>query len=126
MADFITRIRNAQNAKHEKVDIPASNVRKGIADVLKETGFIRDYRVAADGRQGVMRVYLKYTNEGKPLISEIKRVSRPGLRRYCASDSIPKVRSGFGVTILSTNKGILSDESARKENVGGEILINVW
>lgn len=126
IGDFITRIRNAQTARHEKVDIPASNMRKGIAEVLKDSGFIRDFRVAADGKQGVMRVYLKYTNDGKPLINDIRRVSRPSLRKYCGATEVPKVRSGFGLTILSTNKGIVSGATAQKENLGGEILVTVW
>ncbi len=126
IGDFITRLRNAQMARHDKVDVPSSNIRKGIADVLKDEGFIRDYKTVADGKQGMMRVYLKYTPQGRPLIHQIERVSRPSLRQYRGSKKIPKVRSGYGLSILSTNKGVMSGNNARKQNVGGEILVNVW
>lgn len=126
IAEFITRIRNASAAQQEKFDVPNSNVRAQIADVLKNNGFIRNYKVVKDGKQGMMRIYLKYGNKGKPVISMLKRMSRPGRRYYISCDQIPVVRSGFGVAILSTNKGVLSGEEARKQNVGGEYLLKVW
>ena len=126
IGDFITRVRNAQLATHDKVDVPSSNMRQGIATVLKDRGFIRDFKVVADGKQGMMRVYLKYTPEGKPLIDSIRRVSRPGLRRYVGATTIPKVRSGYGIAVLSTSKGVMSGETARQQNIGGEYLIQVW
>lgn len=126
IGNFITIIRNAQMAGHSKVDSPSSRVRQGIARVLKQKGFIRDFRVAEDNKQGFIRIYLKYTKEGKPLIDVIKRVSRPGLRRYVDVDNIPEVRSGYGISILSTNKGIMSGKEARDSKVGGEVMLKVW
>lgn len=126
IGDFLTRIRNAGLAKHEKVDVPASKVRVGIAKVLQSEGYIHDFRVVKDSKQGVMRVYLKYNQAGLPKIKKIYRVSTPGLRKYSQSSRIPEVRSGYGITILSTNKGILSGSEAKKNNVGGEILCKVW
>ena len=126
VGEFITRIRNAGMAKHEKIDIPASKIRVGIANVLKDRGLIRDFRVVKDSRQGLMRVYLKYDRAGKHVITKIFRVSRPGIRRYCQSSEIPVVRSGFGMAVMSTNLGILSGEQAAEKKVGGEILFKVW
>ncbi len=126
VGEFITRIRNASASRHEKVDLPASALRSDIARVLREEGFIRNFKVVKDGKQGVMRVYLKYGSDGKALISGIRRVSRPGRRYYIGSEDIPQVRSGFGISILSTNRGVLSGDEARKQNVGGELLIKVW
>ena len=126
IGNFITRIRNAQMAAHDKVDIPSSNMRKGIAEVLKERGFIRDFKTVADNKQGMMRVYLKYTPEGKPLIDTIRRVSRPGLRKYVNVKDLPRVRSGYGVAVLSTSQGVMAAEAAREKNIGGEYLIQVW
>lgn len=126
VGDFLTRVRNAAAAKHEKVDVPASNLRVGMAKVLQEAGYIRDFKVAKDGKQGLMRLYLRYDDKGKPLFSSMKRISRPSRKRYVKSSEIPNVRSGFGVSILSTNKGILSGDSARKENLGGELLCEIW
>jgi small subunit ribosomal protein S8 len=126
IAEFATRIRNASHARHEKVDIPASRVRQGIAEVLKEEGLIRNFKVVRDGKQGVMRVYLKYSESGDPLISDIQKVSRSGRRAYVAVDKIPKVRSGFGITVLSTNVGILSGRVAQEKKIGGELLLKVW
>lgn len=126
VADFLTRIRNAGMAKHEKVDIPSSNLREGIANILQSEGYIRSFKVAKDGKQGLMRVYLKYTKGGRHAINKIHRLSSPGKRRYVKSSDIPQVRSGFGLAVLSTNRGILSGEQAAKENVGGEILFQVW
>ncbi len=126
IGDFITIIRNAQMAGHQKVDAPSSKVRQGIASVLKNKGFIRDFRVAEDNKQGLIRLYLKYDRHGKPAIDVIKRVSKPGLRKYVDVDHIPEVRSGYGFSVLSTNKGILSDVEARDKKVGGEVLLKVW
>lgn len=126
IAEFATRIKNASQAKQEKVDIPSSKIRQGIADVLREEGFIRNYKVVRDGRQGVMRVYLKYTQSGEPLITQIVRASRSGRRLYVANSKIPKVRSGFGISILSSNKGIISGRTAEEKKLGGELLLNVW
>ena len=126
IAEFATRIRNASNAKHEKVDIPASRLRQGIAEVLKEEGLIRNFKVVRDGKQGMMRVYLKYSGDGEPLITDIQKVSRSGRRSYVPVEKIPKVRSGFGITVLSTNVGILSGRVAQEKKIGGELLLKVW
>ena len=126
IGNFITRIRNAGMAKHEKLDVPNSNVRIGIAKVLKDAGYIRSYKVAKDGKQGVMRVYLRYDQGGTHSIKKIHRVSKPGKRIYVSVGDIPKVRSGFGLAILSTNKGVLSGEEAAQQNVGGELLCKIW
>jgi len=123
---FLTRIRNASLAKHEKVDIPSSNIRVGIADVLRNEGYIRHFKVVKDDKQGMMRVYLRYDEKGSPVINEIRRVSRPGRRQYVKKDEIPKVRSGFGLSILSSSKGVVSGKQAETDNVGGEILCTVW
>lgn len=126
VADFLTRIRNAGNAGHEKVDVPASNLRKGIADVLKSEGYIRNFKVVDDGRQGVMRVYLKMTRTGEPVIQKMMRVSRPGKRVYVKANAIPKVRSGYGLAILSTSHGVMSGKQATENSLGGEYLAKVW
>ena len=126
IGDFLTRIRNAGMARHEKVDVPSSNVRVGMAKVLQEAGYIKNFKVAKDGKQGVMRVYLKYDDNGGHLINKVSRVSRPSRRMYVKSSDVPKVRSGYGLAILSTNKGILSGDEASSLNVGGEVLCRVW
>lgn len=126
IGDFLTRVRNAGAAKHEKLDIPASNVRVGIAKILLENGYIRSFKVVRDDKQGVMRVYLKYSDKGKPVITSIDRVSRPGRRVYVKSTDIPEVRNGFGISIISTNRGVVDGDTAKKENLGGELLCNVW
>lgn len=126
IAEFLTRIRNAGLARHEKVDVPSSNMRVGIAKILQESGYIRTFKVARDGKQGVMRVYLKYNEKGRPVINTIKKLSRPGRRLYVGSTEIPQVRSGFGLCILSTNKGVMSGDQAKRENVGGELLCQLW
>ncbi len=126
IGDFLTRIRNAAMARHEKVDVPNSLVRKGIAEILKNRGYIRDFRIVKDGRQGIMRLYLKYNQKGEPVLKALHRKSRPGRREYVSVDRIPKVRNGFGMAILSTNRGILSGEEALSQRVGGELLCNVW
>ncbi len=127
LADMLTRIRNANKAKQEKVDIPASNLKIQIARILKDEGYLKNYKVVKDGKQGVLRIYLKYEGETKfPVLSGLKRVSRPGLRRYVRGNEIPMVMRGLGVSILSTSKGVVTDKEARKMNIGGELLCSVW
>ncbi len=126
IGDMLTRIRNASNARHEKVVIPASRLKVRIAEVLKEEGFIKDYVRHEDGPQGAITVLLKYTSDRAPVITDIKRVSKPGLRRYVPTDSIPRVLNGMGIAILSTSKGVLVDREARKQKVGGELICTVW
>ena len=126
IADMLTRIRNANSAKHDTVDIPASNMKKSIAQILVDEGYIKGYKVIEDGKQGVIRVTLKY-GEGKTrTIEGLRRVSKPGLRIYASCKDIPKVRNGLGIAIISTSKGLMTDKKARKENIGGEVLAFVW
>ena len=125
IADMLTRIRNANNAKHETVDVPASNMKKAIADILVEEGYVKSYQLVEDGKQGVLRITLKYQGKQK-VIQGIRRVSKPGLRIYSGCDDMPKVMNGLGIAIVSTSKGIMTDKKARRENVGGEILAFVW
>ena len=126
IGDFLTRIRNAGMGSHDKVDVPSSNMRAGIAKILQDSGYIRSFKIAKDGKQGMMRGYLKYDNDGAPAITKVHRVSRPSRRVYVGSKDVPEVRSGYGLAILSTNKGILSGETATEEKVGGELLCQVW
>ena len=126
IADMLTRIRNANMVKHQKVDIPSSTLKVNIATVLKQEGFIKNYKVISDNLQGVLRVYLKYIDEKDSVINEIKRISKPGGRVYVKSDEIPVVKSGLGIAILSTSKGIITDATARKAALGGEIICTVW
>ena len=126
VADMLTRIRNANMVKLQKVDIPSSNLKVNIATVLKQEGFIKNYKVISDNLQGVLRVYLKYIDEKDSVINEIKRVSKPGGRVYKNADEIPVVKSGMGIAILSTSKGIITDSVARKAGVGGEIICTIW
>jgi len=126
IADMLTRIRNANNAKHETVDIPASNLKKTIANILLEEGFIKGFDVIDDAKQGIIRIQLKYGKDKEKIITGVKRISKPGLRVYVKSDEIPRVLGGLGIAILSTPKGILTDKIARKENVGGEVICYVW
>jgi len=126
IADMLTRIRNGNNAKHETVDIPASNMKKAIANILLEEGFIKGYDVIDDGKQGIIRIQLKYGKDNEKIISGLKRISKPGLRVYVKSDEIPRVLGGLGIAILSTSKGIITDKVARKEGVGGEVICYVW
>ena len=126
IADMLTRIRNANNAKHETVDVPASNMKKAIAEILNEEGYIAGYQIIDDGKQGVIKIALKYGPNKEKVISGIKRVSKPGLRIYAGADELPRVLKGLGIAIVSTSKGIMTDKKARKENVGGEILAFVW
>lgn len=127
IADMLTRVRNAAMARHKRVDIPASKIKLEIARILQKERFIGNYKYLADiGHQGVIRVYLKYTPEEEPVINGLERVSKPGLRRYCGSQGVPRVFGGMGVSILSTSRGIMTGQEARKVGVGGEILCNVW
>ena len=127
IADMLTRIRNASSAKHDTVDIPASNMKKAIAQILVDEGYIKNYQVIEDGKQGVIRVTLKYQGASKkPVLMGLRRVSKPGLRIYSSSEDMPKVMKGIGTAIVSTSKGVMTDKKARKENVGGEVLAFVW
>ncbi|MBE6885341.1 MAG: 30S ribosomal protein S8 [Ruminococcaceae bacterium] len=126
IADMLTRIRNANSAKHDTVDIPASNTKKAIAKILLDEGYIKNYQVIDDGKQGVIRITIKYGPGKTQVIQGLRRVSKPGLRIYTGCEDMPKVMKGLGIAILSTNKGIMTDKQARKENVGGEILAFVW
>jgi len=126
IADMLTRIRNANNARHASVDIPASNMKKSIAEILLEEGYIKNYQIIDDGKQGIIRVTLKYAENKQRVISGIKRISKPGLRVYAAKEELPRVLRGLGIAIISTSKGIMTDKNARKENVGGEVLAYVW
>lgn len=126
IADMLTRIRNANSAKHDTVDIPASNMKKAIAQILVDEGYVRSFSVIDDEKQGVIRVTLKY-NEGKsPAITGLRRVSKPGLRIYANCEDLPKVMKGLGIAIISTSKGVMTDKNARTQNVGGEVLAFVW
>lgn len=126
IADLLTRIRNASGAKHQKVDLASSNLKVNIATVLRTEGFIKNYKVIADNKQGILRIYLKYIDEKDSVINEIKRISKPGSRVYVGSDDIPRVKNGLGIAVLSTSKGILTDKSAQEAGVGGELLCTVW
>ncbi len=125
IADMLTRIRNANNAKHESVDIPASNMKKAIADILLAEGYIKGYQVVEDGKQGIIRITLKYVGKEK-VIQGIRRVSKPGLRVYTNCEDMPRVMNGMGIAIISTSKGVMTDKAARKQNIGGEVLAFVW
>jgi small subunit ribosomal protein S8 len=126
IGDMLTRIRNASSARHEKVLVPKSRLKIRIAEVLKDEGFIKDFVVHQDGVQGAITILLKYSADREPAISDIKRVSKPGLRRYVPTDSIPRVLNGMGIAILSTSKGVMVDREARKQKVGGELICTVW
>ena len=126
IADFLTRIRDANMAKHDSVEIPASNIKKSLTEILKQEGFIRDYEVTEDGKQGVIKITLKYGPNGERVISGLKRISKPGLRNYVSADNLPKVLNGLGIAIVSTSAGILTDKEAREKNVGGEVIAYVW
>lgn len=126
IADMLTRIRNANDAKHETVDVPASNMKKAIADILVAEGYIKNYQIIEDGKQGIIRITLKYLQGKQKVIRGLRRVSKPGLRIYTNCEDMPKVMNGLGIAIVSTSKGIMTDKRAREENVGGEILAFVW
>ena len=126
IADMLTRIRNANSAKHETVDVPASNMKKAIADILKEEGYIAGYQIVEDGKQGIIRITLKYGRGKQRVIQGLRRVSKPGLRIYSNCEDMPKVMNGLGIAIVSTSKGVMTDKKARELNVGGEVLAFVW
>ena len=126
IADMLTRIRNANSAKHETVDIPASGMKKSIADILKEEGYIASYQIIEDGKQGVIRITLKYGRGKQKVIQGLRRVSKPGLRIYSNWEDMPKVMNGLGIAIVSTSKGVMTDKKARELHVGGEVLAFVW
>ncbi|WP_196593804.1 30S ribosomal protein S8 [Pectinatus sottacetonis] len=126
IADMLTRLRNANSVLHDKVEIPGSNTKKAIADVLKEEGFIKDYTFTKDNKQGVITIKLKYGPDDEQVITGLKRISRPGLRTYAKKDQVPRVLGGLGIAIISTSKGIMSDKKARGAGVGGEVLAYVW
>ena len=126
VADMLTRIRNANNAKHETVDVPASNMKKSIAQILLDEGYIKSFQVIDDGTQGVIRITLKYLAGKEKVISGLRRVSKPGLRVYAGADELPKVLKGLGIAIISTSKGVMTDKAARANHVGGEVLAFVW
>ena len=126
IADILTRIRNASSAKHATVDVPASNVKKAITLILLDEGYIKSFQVVEDGKQGIIRITLKYTDSKAPVITGLRRVSKPGLRIYSSCADMPKVRKGLGIAIVSTSKGIMTDKKARELNVGGEVLAYVW
>jgi small subunit ribosomal protein S8 len=126
IADFLTRIRNASRAEHEKVDIPSSKLKLRMAEILKDEGFIKNFRVIEDNKQGMLRVYLKYGAGSEKIISGIVRVSRPGRRIYVTKDKIPTILGGMGVAILSTSAGVMTDRQVRKQHLGGEVLAYVW
>ena len=127
IVDMLTRIRNANNAKHDTVDVPASNMKKAIAQILLDEGYIKNFQIINDGTQGVIRITLKYLQPGKEkVISGLRRVSKPGLRVYAGAEELPKVLRGLGIAIVSTSKGVMTDKKAREAHVGGEVLAFVW
>ena len=126
IADMLTRVRNANTAKHDTVDIPASNMKKAIAQILVDEGFVKSFQVINDGKQGVIRINLKYGENKSAVITGLRRVSKPGLRIYTSCEDMSKVMKGLGVAIVSTSKGVMTDKRARKENVGGEVLAFIW
>ena len=126
VADMLTRIRNANTAKHESVDVPASNLKKAIAQILLDEGYIKSFEIVEDGTQGIIRIQLKYLAGKEKVISGLRRVSKPGLRVYAGADELPKVLKGLGIAIISTSKGVMTDKAARANHVGGEVLAFVW
>lgn len=126
VADYLTRIRNAQQARHRHVDIPASKLKRAMTQILQDKGYIRNYLNVEDGKQGLLRLYLKYQRGQEPVIQNLKRVSTPGLRRYVSADDLPRVRNGLGVAIISTSQGVMTDKEARQLHIGGEVLAYVY
>ena len=126
VADMLTRIRNANTAKHESVDVPASNLKKAIAKILLDEGYIKSYEIVEDGTQGIIRIQLKYLAGKEKVISGLRRVSKPGLRVYAGADELPRVLKGLGIAIISTSKGVMTDKAARANHFGGEVLAFVW
>jgi len=126
IADMLTRIRNATMVRHDRTDIPASKMKLEVAKILKQEGYIRTFKVLEEGPQGVLRIYLKYSDDGEPVIHGLRRVSKPGRRVYRGVEELPKVRNGLGIAIVSTNRGVVTDEQARRLRTGGEILCEIW
>lgn len=126
IADMLTRIRNAGIARHEKVDIPASNIKREIAQILQDEGYIKSYRYVQDNKQGMLRLYLKYSEDKKSIISGLKRISKPGCRIYVNKSELPRVLDGLGIAILSTPRGVMTDSQCKKESIGGEVICYVW
>ncbi len=126
IADMLTRIRNANSVYHDKVEIPGSKIKQAIVEILKSEGFVKDYEVVGDGKQGTIKVALKYGANREKVITGIKRISKPGLRVYAKNDQLPRVLGGLGIAIISTSRGIMSDKQARKEGLGGEVIAYVW
>ena len=126
IADFLTRIRNANSVNHEKVEIPASKIKRTLAEILKAEGLIKDFEMIEDGKQGVLRLYLKYGPNKEKVITGLKRISKPGLRVYAKKDQVPRVLGGLGIAVISTSQGIMTDKEARKRGLGGEVLCYVW
>ena len=126
IADFLTRIRNANMAKHESLEVPASKIKRDIAEILKNEGFVRDVEYIDDDKQGIIRVFLKYGKGNERVISGIRRISKPGLRSYVKADDVPKVLNGLGIAIISTSEGVITDKEARAKKIGGEVLAYIW
>jgi small subunit ribosomal protein S8 len=126
LADMLTRIRNANMAKHSKVDVPASKMKISVAKILKAEGYIKNYKLIKDRKHGILRIYLKYDEFNEAVITSLKRMSKPGRRLYVKKEDIPRVLNGMGISVLSTSKGVLADRQARKLNVGGELLCSIW
>ncbi|RLQ91748.1 30S ribosomal protein S8 [Falsibacillus albus] len=126
IADLLTRIRNANMVRHEKLEVPASNIKKEVAEILKREGFVRDVEFIEDNKQGIIRIFLKYGSNNERVITGLKRISKPGLRVYAKANEVPKVLNGLGIAIVSTSNGVLSDKEARAKQVGGEVLAYVW
>ena len=126
ISDMLTRIRNATTVRHDRTDVPASKMKLEIAKILKQEGFIRTFKMLEEGPQGLIRIYMKYAEDGEPAIHGVERVSKPGRRVYRSVDELPKVRAGLGVAVISTNRGVLTDEQARSLRVGGEVLCEIW
>ena len=126
IADFLTRIRNANMAKHESLEVPASKIKRDIAEILKNEGFVRDVEYIDDEKQGIIRVFLKYGKGNERVISGIRRISKPGLRSYVKADAVPKVLNGLGIAILSTSEGVITDKEARAKKIGGEVIAYIW
>ena len=126
VSDYRTRVRNAQKAAHRHVDIPASKLKRAMTQILLDKGYVRRFINIEDGRQGLIRVYLKYEKDGKPVIHSLRRASKPGLRYYCGADDLPRVRGGLGIAMVSTSRGVMTDKEARSNNIGGEVLAYVY
>ncbi len=126
IADLLTRIRNANMVRHEKLEVPASNIKKEVAEILKREGFVRDVEFIEDNKQGIIRIFLKYGSNNERVITGLKRISKPGLRVYAKADEVPRVLNGLGIALVSTSQGVLTDKEARAKQVGGEVLAYVW